>query len=79
MDCAETTERLWQYLDGELAAKEAIAVRGHLAGCDCCRGHEHCDRSFLMLVVRALSRPCTAPPSLRVTILARLASVSRGR
>ena len=79
MDCAETTERLWQYLDGELAAKEAVAVRGHLAGCHRCRGHECCDRSFLLLVVRALSRPCLAPSSLRVTILARLASVSRNR
>lgn len=35
MECSEITERLWQYLDGELAAKEAAAVDGHLDGCSC--------------------------------------------
>lgn len=79
MECAEITERLWQYLDGELTAKEAVAVRVHLAGCGGCGRHERCDRSFLVLVVRALSRPCAAPPSLRLAIRARLASIAYDR
>jgi anti-sigma factor (TIGR02949 family) len=72
MECAEVTRRLWEYLDGELAAKEAAAVGGHLAGCPYCRPHYHCDRAFLIVVVRSLSRPCRAPHGLRAAILARL-------
>jgi mycothiol system anti-sigma-R factor len=79
MECSEITERLWEYLDGELAAKEATAVDDHLAGCRSCRRHHGCDRSFLLLVVRALSHPCSAPPVLRLTIRARLASVRLDR
>ena len=75
MECSEITERLWQYLDGELAAKEAAAVHGHLADCSCCRGHHRCDRAFLLLVSRALSHPCVAPRSLHLAIRVRLAGV----
>ena len=79
MECSEITERLWEYLDGELAAKEAAAVGGHLAGCRWCRRHHHCDRAFLVLVVRALSRPCSAPPSLHLAIRTRLANAQADR
>lgn len=72
MECAEVTRRLWEYLDGELAAKEATAVGRHLAGCPYCQPHYRCDHAFLIVVVRSLSRPCPAPPGLRATILARL-------
>jgi len=73
MDCAEVTDRLWEYLDGELAAKEASAVTDHLAGCRFCRPHHRCDRAFLALLVHSLARPCRAPATLRIAILARLA------
>jgi mycothiol system anti-sigma-R factor len=79
MECSEITERLWQYLDGELAAKEAAAVDGHLDGCSGCRRHHHCDRAFLMLLARALSRPAVAPGSFHVAIRARLATVQSNR
>jgi mycothiol system anti-sigma-R factor len=78
MDCSEITERLWQYLDGELAAKEAAAVDGHLAGCPGCRGHHRCDRAFLMLVRRALSRG-VAPTSLHLAVRIRVANVQLER
>jgi mycothiol system anti-sigma-R factor len=79
MECSEITDRLWEYLDGELAAKEASEVHDHLAGCLGCRRHHACDRAFLFLVVRALARPLSAPHALRVTIRARLADPSRDR
>jgi mycothiol system anti-sigma-R factor len=79
MECSEITERLWQYLDGELAAKEAAAVDGHLDGCSWCRRHQRCDRAFLMLVARALSRPAAAPRSLHLAIRVRLAVVQSNR
>ena len=75
MDCSEITERLWEYLDGELAAKEAVAVNGHLDGCPCCRRHHRCDRAFLLLVGRALARPVLAPASLHFAIRVQLAGV----
>jgi hypothetical protein len=56
MECSEITACLWEYLDGELAAKEAEAVDGHLEGCSWCRGHQRCDLAFLMLLRRALKR-----------------------
>lgn len=73
MDCSEVTDRLWEYLDGELAAKEAAAVDRHLASCPFCRPHRSCDRAFLVLLVRSLGRPCPAPATLRLAIRARLA------
>jgi mycothiol system anti-sigma-R factor len=73
MECPEVTERLWEYLDGELAAKEAESVGLHLADCRHCRPHYCCDRAFLALVVRSLTRPCAVPVRLRVAVLARLA------
>jgi anti-sigma factor (TIGR02949 family) len=75
MECSEITDRLWEYLDGELAAKEASAVDDHLAGCLRCRRHHTCDRSFLLLVVRALSRPAPAPPALHTAVRGRLAGL----
>lgn len=72
MECAEVTRRLWEYLDGELAAKEAADVGRHLAGCPRCQPHFRCDQAFLVVVVRSLSRPCMAPARLRSSILARL-------
>lgn len=72
MECAEVTRRLWEYLDGELAAKEAADLGRHLAGCRHCQPHYRCDQAFLVVVVRSLSRPCFAPPTLRSSIVARL-------
>ena len=72
MECAEVTRRLWEYLDGELAAKEAADVGRHLASCAHCQPHYRCDRAFLVVVVRSLSQPCAAPGGLRGAILARL-------
>jgi anti-sigma factor (TIGR02949 family) len=72
MECAEVTRRLWEYLDGELAAKEAATLDRHLAGCPHCQPHYRCDRAFLFVIVRSLTRPCPAPPGLRAAILARV-------
>lgn len=74
MECPEVTERLWEYLDGELAAKEAAAVSMHLADCPHCRPHYRCDHAFLVLIVRSLTRPCAAPPRLRAAVVARVAN-----
>jgi mycothiol system anti-sigma-R factor len=79
MDCSEVTDRLWEYLDGELAAKEAVAVDRHLTTCPFCHPHYCFDRMFLVLVVRSLGRPCPAPAKLRIAIRARLADARLDR
>ncbi|MEO6056410.1 MAG: zf-HC2 domain-containing protein [Gemmatimonadales bacterium] len=73
MECSEVTDRLWEYLDGELAAKEAAAIDLHLSMCSCCGPRARCDRAFLVLLVRSLEHPCPAPAALRQAIRARLA------
>jgi mycothiol system anti-sigma-R factor len=73
MECREVIERLWEYLDDELAAKEAAAVDGHLAGCPFCRPRCRHDRAFLLLIARSLSAECSAPPGLKEAIRTRLA------
>jgi mycothiol system anti-sigma-R factor len=77
MECREVIERLWEYLDDELAAKEAAAVEGHLAGCPWCRPHFRYDRAFLIVVVRSLCAAPPAPAGLHAAVRARLAIIRR--
>ena len=77
MECREVIERLWEYLAGELAAKEAAAVSGHLAGCSTCTPRCRHDRAFLILLVRSLSAPCPAPGRLLEALRARLDAANR--
>ena len=75
MECREVIERLWEYLDGELAAEEAAAVHRHLGECSSCPSHCRCDRAFLLVVVCSLTAPCPAPAGLSAAVLARLAAL----
>ncbi|MGI9040781.1 MAG: anti-sigma factor family protein [Gemmatimonadales bacterium] len=72
MDCPEVVRRLWEYLDGELAAEEAGAVRLHLESCSQCRPACHCDRAFLLLLSRSLRASAAAPSTLAASVRARL-------
>jgi len=79
MECREVIDRLWEYLDDELAAEEAAAVRHHLAGCPTCHPRCRCDRTFLLVIVRTLTAPCPAPAGLSESVLARLGTQVRDR
>jgi anti-sigma factor (TIGR02949 family) len=79
MECAEVADRLWEYLDGELAAEEAAAVGRHVAGCAHCNSHCCCDRAFLELLIGVFARTSRVPPGLRATVLAQVAVVRLNR
>jgi mycothiol system anti-sigma-R factor len=79
MECREVIDRLWEYLDDELAAEEAAAVRHHLAGCRTCPPRCRCDRTFLLVIVRALTAPRPAPAGLSESVRAILAAQVRAR
>jgi anti-sigma factor RsiW len=63
MECEEVMVRLWEYLDQELMAEEAKAVRAHLSSCGCCHPAYCCDRAFLELLARQRGLG-SAPPTL---------------
>ena len=79
MECREVIDRLWEYLDDELSAEEAAAVRGHLGECPSCHPRCRCDRAFLLVVVRALTTPCPAPPGLSEAVRSGLAASARSQ
>jgi len=70
MKCPDVIQRLGTYLDGELPAQDAEAVRVHLAECERCRTQ----LDELQAVVQPLqaSRSVEAPPELWDAIEARL-------
>ena len=79
MECREVIDRLWEYLDDELAAEEAAAVRHHLESCRACPSRCRCDRTFLLVIVGALRAPRPAPPHLHALVRARLAALGYPR
>lgn len=64
ISCEEALERLWEFLDGELSARDQVAVKRHLDICDRCFPEYDFRRAYLEFTrrVRALDR---APPGLR--------------
>jgi anti-sigma factor RsiW len=76
MECPGVEARLWEYLDGELGAKEARALDGHLSSCSRCRPRCRFEREFLLALTRCLSARVPAPVALAETIRARLATLT---
>lgn len=71
MDCKDCHERLYPYLDRELAPAEQLEVRSHLAACSGCEDEFVLEERFLRLV-RDCATEDTAPPELRSRIERRI-------
>jgi mycothiol system anti-sigma-R factor len=71
MDCADCLERLYAYLDRELAPAEVTAVRAHLDDCGGCEDSFVLEQRFLARV-RDCCQEDVAPTELRTRIVARL-------
>jgi mycothiol system anti-sigma-R factor len=71
MDCADCLERLYSYLDRELAPAELTEVRAHLDDCGGCEDNFVLEERFLARV-RDCCQEDVAPTELRTRIVARL-------
>ncbi len=71
LDCGDCLERLYAYLDRELAPKESSAVRTHLDECVGCEDNFAVEERFLKLV-RDCCTEDVAPNELRNRIVTRL-------
>jgi mycothiol system anti-sigma-R factor len=71
MDCADCLERLYTYLDRELAPAEVTQVRAHLDDCGGCEESFVLEQRFLARV-RDCCQEDVAPTELRTRIVARL-------
>ena len=71
MDCADCLERLYSYLDRELAPAELTEVRVHLDDCGGCEDNFVLEERFLARV-RDCCQEDVAPTDLRTRIVARL-------
>ena len=67
-ECDETTARLWEYLDAELAPGVAASITRHFQVCDRCRALMVASRR-LLAAVRASGRRVRAPATLRSRII----------
>ena len=71
MDCADCLERLYTYLDRELAPTEVAEVRAHLDHCSGCEDNFVIEQRFLARV-RDCCTEDKAPSELRTRIVTRL-------
>ena len=70
--CAAVRARVYEFLDGELAAGDRHRIDAHLSACPPCAGHFAFERSFLAVLERRVPLD-QAPPELRERIRAALA------
>jgi mycothiol system anti-sigma-R factor len=71
MDCSDCLERLYSYLDRELAPTELTEVRAHLDDCGGCEDEFVLEQRFLARV-RDCCHEDVAPSALRTRIVTRL-------
>lgn len=72
ISCREAVERLYEYLDGELAAEEAEEVRCHVERCKRCYPMFNWEQLFLDVIRESCDRP-EGSPRLRRKVEAALA------
>ncbi|HEX4811605.1 MAG TPA: mycothiol system anti-sigma-R factor [Nonomuraea sp.] len=73
-DCREVLDKVYAYLDGELAEGDCADVRVHLDECDPCLKEYDLDKAVKALVAKHCG--CDpVPADLRSKVLARIAQV----
>ncbi|MFI7703225.1 mycothiol system anti-sigma-R factor [Nonomuraea sp. NPDC049480] len=73
-DCREVLDKVYAYLDGELAEGDCVDIRVHLDECDPCLKEYDLDKAIKALVAKHCG--CDPiPGDLRSKVLARIAQV----
>lgn len=75
LSCSEVMELLWSFVDGELEAGEAVAVRGHLELCGRCYPEYDWHRAYTRFMRNVSDR--MVPPGLRRRVFQALLEESR--
>lgn len=73
-DCREVIEKVYLYLDGEMADEDCIDIRDHLDECSPCLREYGVEQDIKALVARKCGCEI-APSELRTKVLARLQRV----
>lgn len=72
VDCREALARIFEYLDGELAAGSADEIRAHFERCQTCYPALRYAASFQEMLARVARGQRCAPEELRVRVAALL-------
>ncbi len=70
-NCAEVLSRMYEFLDNELDTASCDTIRRHLADCEPCLEQYDVEQAVKALVARCCCAE-SAPPTLRVKVLARI-------
>ncbi len=73
MDCGTAVRMLWDYLDGNLGAREVAAIHAHVNRCSHCFSHADFGQVVIDAVAQVRqSQEFDAPTGLRERVIARL-------
>jgi mycothiol system anti-sigma-R factor len=70
-DCSEALLRVYEFLDGELAAADCAKIQAHLDECGPCLTQYNLDTTLKALIKRSCGAE-HAPDTLRTTIMSRI-------
>ena len=73
-DCSEFLLRIYEYMDGEMAAEENLRFEAHVRECPPCLRQHQVDQTVRSLI-RRVEPAAVAPERLRASIVARITTI----
>lgn len=73
-DCSEFLLRIYEYMDGEMAAEENLRFEAHVRECPPCLRQHQVDQTVRSLI-RRVEPTAVAPETLRASIVARITTI----
>ena len=74
VDCAQAIEKVYLYLDGEMADDDCATLRRHIEDCASCLREYGLEQAFKTLVARSCGCE-TTPPEVKERLMVRLREV----
>lgn len=75
-DCRQVLERLFLYIDGEIAGADCGVIEAHLRLCEPCLQHVDFERAVKEFVRRRCAEGCDPPDGLADRLRSRLAGLA---